>query len=185
VKKHILYFAHPVNTYDTTLEKETLNLIQKYFPEFIIENPNQSRHQKGYAEWKERLKNTPSQGMNYFFDKVLPKCDAGTIALPFLDGKIGAGVTGETIYAVKKERGAWLIETPALEIIRPFTDEEINLLLEWEKRKNDAPNREKREKVENELVLSIKETRVYTWFLYNKVMKPYEQAHTNKEFKTE
>jgi hypothetical protein len=185
VKKRVLYFAHPVNTYNTRLEQDMICLITASFPDFIIENPNQSHHQIGYAEWKERLKNTLSQGMNYFFDVVLPNCDAGTIALPFLDGKFGAGVAGEIIYAVKKERRTWLIEAPVLKIIRPFNDNEINLLLDWEKEKNEMPNREEMEKIENSLILSIKETRVYTWFLYNKIMKPYEKAHTNKEFKTE
>lgn len=184
--KHILYFAHPVNTYDTQLEQDMLALIAMCFPEMTIENPNQPQHQKGYSEWKERLKNTPSQGMNYFFDAVLPDCEAGTVALPFLDGRLGAGVAGETIFSFKKERRIWLLEPTETGFnLRPFWQNEIDLLLDWEERKNEAPTREAREAVENSLVLSIKETRIYTWFLYNKIMKPYEQAHLDKTFSAE
>ncbi len=181
MEKHVLYFAHPVNTYGTQLEQDMLSLIATCFPEMEIENPNQPQHQKGYAEWKERLKDTPSQGMNYFFDAVLPNCDAGTVALPFLDGKIGAGVAGEVIYMPQQKKGVYLIETPDLKTIRSFTAKEIELLFDWEKRKNEAATREARENVENSLVLSIAETRVRTWLVLYKIMKPYEEAHTNQK----
>lgn len=185
MKKHVLYFPHPVNTYDTAVEKEILILIQQYFPDFVVENPNQLCHQKGYAEWKKRYENTDGKtksGMSYFFDVVMPNCDAGAVALPFLDGKFGAGVAGEVIYAVQKQRGIWLIEAPVLKIIRPFTLKEIKLLLDWEKRKNETPNKEELEKTENTLVLSIKETRIRTWLVLYKTMKPYETAHIDRTF---
>jgi hypothetical protein len=186
MKKDVLYFAHPVNTYNTQLEQDMLALIATCFPEMIIENPNQPQHQAGYKEWKERCKDTPSQGMNYFFDAVLPDCEAGTVALPFLDGRLGAGVAGETIFSLKKERGIWLLEpTETCFNLRPFWQNEAELLFGWEKRINETPNREEREKVENELVLSIKETRVYTWLILYKVMKPYGSAHLDKTFSTE
>jgi len=40
-RKRKLYFAHPVNTYNTFLEKAMIRLIGEYFPHVIIENPNQ------------------------------------------------------------------------------------------------------------------------------------------------
>lgn len=179
--KSVLYFAHPVNTYDTQLEQDMLSLIATCFPEMEIENPNQPQHQKGYVEWKERFKNSPSQGMSYFFDVVLPNCDAGTVALPFLNGRLGAGVAGKVIFSLKKERGVWLLEPAVTGFnLRPFWQNEIDLLLDWNNRKNATPNREESEKIENSLVLSIKETRVYTWAVLYKIPKPYRLAHLDK-----
>ncbi len=181
MEKHVLYFAHPVNTYNTDCEVQMLSLIQLYFPHYVIENPNQPHHQEGYKKWKKENENIPGKsGMSYFFDIVLPACDAGTIALPFLDGKIGAGVAGEVIYAIKQKRGVWLIEAPKLKTIRSFTPQEIELLLDWEGRKNKALTREVREDVENAPVLSIKETRIRTWKVLYKVFKPYSEAHLDK-----
>ncbi len=46
--------------------------------------------------------------------------------------------------------------------------------------KKEAPDKEAQEKVENNLVLSINETRIYTWSVLYKKMKPYERAHLDK-----
>lgn len=85
-----MYFGHPINTYDTELEAKLLKIIEKEFPHWIIENPNQPHHDEGY---KRRAKNT-GNGMDYFYKEVLPDCDTG-IFLPFRDGRWGAGVYGE------------------------------------------------------------------------------------------
>ncbi len=180
MEKPILYFAHPVNTYDTPLEAEILKLIRERFPEVVIENPNQPHHQKAYLEWKKKYQNVVQKsGMTYFYDIVLPKCNYGTIALPFLDEKIGAGVAGETIFSLKKGRGAWLIE-PNLNHIRSFRQHECELLLKWEELKDNASDKIAQEEVGNELVLSIKETRAYTWKIMYKVFKSYDQSHLDK-----
>lgn len=93
--KMVIYFAHPVNTYNTELEKKLIVKIGQVFPSCFIENPNQGKHQKGYQKWKERTGN----GMAYYFAEVLPFCDFG-IYLPFRDGKWGTGVAGEAKFFV-------------------------------------------------------------------------------------
>src|SRR3989338_4800331 len=85
-----MYFAHPINTYNIPLEISILAKIQKTFPGWIVENPNQEHHQRGYENWKKEHGN----GMDYYYKKVLPECNAG-IFLPFRDGKWGAGVFTE------------------------------------------------------------------------------------------
>lgn len=92
-----LYFGHPINTYNTELEKQLLIKIQDVFPDLPIENPNQLHHQEGYQLWKKLYGN----GMRYYFEVVLPHCTGG-IFLPFRDGKWGAGVFGEAEFLFKQ-----------------------------------------------------------------------------------
>ncbi|MEX0877370.1 MAG: hypothetical protein WDZ40_00725 [Candidatus Spechtbacterales bacterium] len=99
-----LYFAHPVNTYDTKLEEILLNAIAQDFAGWEIENPNQQKHQDGYMRFKEEKGN----GMLYFVDVVLPACDGG-IFLPFRDSKWSAGVAKEAMYFLYKRLPAWQI----------------------------------------------------------------------------
>jgi hypothetical protein len=89
----IMYFAHPMNVYSTTLESKLLSIISERFPDYKIENPNQPKHKEGCEEYRRIFKNP----MLYFYTQVLPKMDAG-IFLPFPDGKFGAGVFGEARY---------------------------------------------------------------------------------------
>jgi hypothetical protein len=84
MSKPKLYFAHPINVYDTTLEQTLLMLIEERFPGYEIVNPNAPEHTEGYR----------AQGMSYFFQEVLPGCDA-CVLLAFPDGKIGKGVYNE------------------------------------------------------------------------------------------
>lgn len=95
MKKRV-YFGHPINTYNTELEKFLLQKISEAFQGWEIENPNQPHHQEGYQYWKE----TTGNGMDYFYKEVLPYCQAG-IFLPFRDGKWGAGVFGEAKFIEK------------------------------------------------------------------------------------
>lgn len=69
-----MYLEHPVNFYNTKKEKELITAIQKKFPDYDVENPNQTIHKDNYLKWKERTGN----GMNYYFKIVLPKMTAGT-----------------------------------------------------------------------------------------------------------
>lgn len=80
----ILYFAHPVNTYDTELERVLLARIHERFPGCHILNPNGPEHAAGYEAKK----------MRYFFEDILPRCGL-CVLLAFSDGKIGKGVYGE------------------------------------------------------------------------------------------
>jgi len=43
-----IYYAHPINTYGTDLEKKDLDTLSKLG--FTILNPNELIHQEGYQE---------------------------------------------------------------------------------------------------------------------------------------
>lgn len=91
-----IYFGHPVNFYNTDKEKELIQRIQREFPGTEVENPSEQRHQDGYKRYKEKTGN----GMNYFFQEVLPLMVKG-VFLPFEDGKFGAGVFKEAEFMEK------------------------------------------------------------------------------------
>jgi hypothetical protein len=84
-----IYFGHSVNVYGTPDEERLIKIIEEYFPQFEVENPNQLHHQEGYQRWRGITK-----GMDYYFKEVLPQMESG-IFLPFEDGMLGAGVYGE------------------------------------------------------------------------------------------
>ena len=98
-----LYFGRPVNTYNTERERTLLDIVTAAFPGYQVENPNQPHHQQGYRDWKARTGN----GMNYYYQIVLPKMDAG-IFLSFADGMWGAGVYNEALFLA--ERGKPIYE---------------------------------------------------------------------------
>jgi hypothetical protein len=99
MEKKTMYFGHPVNFYNTPKESELLRIIKEFFPDFEIENPNQPHHSENYQKWKIEK----GKGMLYYFEKVLPRMDAGTF-LSFEDGMFGAGVFGEAEWLYKKEK---------------------------------------------------------------------------------
>lgn len=82
-----IYFAHPMDTYNTIIEEYCIEEIKRAFPEYEIENPNTVEDQLGAKEY----------GMEYFKKRVL-SCDA-IVALAFPDETIGAGVGQELIWA--------------------------------------------------------------------------------------
>jgi len=84
-----VYFAHPVNTYDTILEKFFLEYFSKY-NEFEIVNPNKPEHQEGYKK----------EGMEYF-KKLVQSCDK-LYAFSFGDNSIGAGIAKEMDWMYEK-----------------------------------------------------------------------------------
>jgi len=100
-----VYFAHPMNTYDTELEGELLLELDVAFPGVEIENPNQKKHQQGYKEWSESSGN----GMRYFFEVVLPECTA-CVFLTFRDGKWPAGVAKEVDWFLQRELPVFRID---------------------------------------------------------------------------
>ena len=104
-----LYFAHPVNVYNTPLEQKLLREISIIFSAWDIENPNQPHHQEGYKTWKKEKGN----GMLYYFEDVLPKMDGG-IGLTFLDGKFGKGVAGELEFLFKAGKPIWEINNSGI-----------------------------------------------------------------------
>lgn len=101
-----LYFAHPVNVYNTSLENILLQRIKKVFIswEWEIVNPAAEEHCVQYEEWKKRTNN----GMAYFTEVVLPNCH-GCVFLGFQDGKIGAGVYKEIKFFFDNKLPVWEI----------------------------------------------------------------------------
>ena len=102
--KKKIYFGHPMNTYGTPLEDRLLAAIERAFPGWQIENPNQEHHQEGCRQWEAATGNP----MRYFFEEVLPYCHAG-IFLPFRDGMWGHGIFGEAIVLLEQECPIWKI----------------------------------------------------------------------------
>ena len=92
MQRRKIYFGHPVNSYNTELEKILLSRIGLIFPGCDIVNPNSPEHERGYQERKASTGN----GMDYFLKEVLPSCHCG-VFLPFRDGKLGQGVYKEAL----------------------------------------------------------------------------------------
>lgn len=103
-KQKKIYFGHPINTYNTELEKQLLKKIREIFSGWKIENPNQKHHRNGYKHWE----NTTGNGMNYFVKKILPNCHYG-VFLAFRDGKLGAEVFKEAKHLSEKGCPIWQI----------------------------------------------------------------------------
>lgn len=108
-KKQIIYFAHPMNTYNSAIEIRIEKLILKNFPNSVIENPNQPHHQL----------NCKKTGMGYFCDIVKNIIDI-TVILPFSDGSIGAGIYKEGIESFNKEIPVYIVD------LNSFTLKKIN-----------------------------------------------------------
>ncbi|MDP2593915.1 MAG: hypothetical protein Q8P36_01065 [bacterium] len=161
------YFAHAVNLYGTPLEAAAVRLIADHFgiQPGDVENPNQPHHQVGYTEYAKRPKaaDVSHKGMNYFYDEVLPLCD-GCVAMPFLDGRMGLGVASEAKWFAERGLPVFVLAAMAdthLSFIYPMKSEERKLLLA-----SDPC-----------LVVPHIETRLRTWLIYNKTMRPYATAH--------
>ncbi len=103
-----IYFGHPIHLYGTPKEAELIRQIQSAFPH-SVENPGAKLHQEKYKEYAEKTGN----GMNYFFEEVLPLMHAG-IFLPFEDGKFGAGVFKEATFLKEKSKPIWEINQDGL-----------------------------------------------------------------------
>lgn len=123
-----LYFGHPVNVYNTELERELVKIIMEKLPGWEIENPSQPHHEEGYQNWKARTGN----GMDYYTMEVLPGCHGG-IFLPFRDGMWGAGVFAEAKFFADQGRPIWeisptgAIASPKLMIVHPLSVKETRL----------------------------------------------------------
>lgn len=106
MQKERMYFGHHVDTYGTPEETKLILAIESFFPDFDIENPNQSRHGEKYHEYR----SMPGRsGMDYFYEEVLPEMAAGVFHA-FEDGKFGAGVFGEAEFLVSREKPIWEIK---------------------------------------------------------------------------
>lgn len=178
-----IYFAHPVNTYGEPIEDAFETLVATFLTQGnrnLIENPNQPHHQIGYNQYAERLKESAIShtGMNYFYDLVLPDC-SGCVGVPFLDGRFGLGVAGEMKWFLEHNKPLWFVERMSLPraieyteaftrnplcglfCVRPVLREEAQLILSGDPK----------------AVVPHEETRLRTWKVYNRVRRPYEEAH--------
>lgn len=82
-----IYFAHPVNIYNTDIEKKCIELINQKFKNCIIINPGDDYYQNDFKGYREK---NPENYMIYF--KNLVEGCSIIVYLPFRDGMIGAGV---------------------------------------------------------------------------------------------
>lgn len=92
-----VYFAHPINTYNTILEKYFLEYLSKY-PSYEVINPNSPHHEMGYKK----------EGMDYF-KKLVLTCDK-LYAFGFSDNSIGAGISKEMDWM--REKGGTVLFVP-------------------------------------------------------------------------
>lgn len=100
----LIYFAHPINTYKTSLEQKLLNLLAARWKDDIIVNPADRKHEVVVQKLKEN--NPDANVMGYFVDLV-KSCDA-VVVLPFGDGKWGAGVYKEAEAVLNLQNGKWV-----------------------------------------------------------------------------
>ena len=107
----MIYFAHPVNTYNTFIEAKVIEKLQEQFPDQVILNPN---HPYIACLYKK-------QGMK-IFKKLVKMCDT-LICLPFEEGEIGAGKAKEISWGLKKGIPCYYINN-----IHPFKCERVYTL---------------------------------------------------------
>lgn len=100
-----LYFAHPINTYDTELEEALLERIRETFPRMRILNPNDPQYSEGWGRYQQQYGNP----MLYFVVEIMPICTGGTIALPYRDGMWSPGVFFEMMETYTVDRPVWTI----------------------------------------------------------------------------
>lgn len=100
-----LYFAHPINTYGTDLERDLLVAITFKFPDHEIVNPSDQIHKDMVA--KMRADDPRANVMPYFIELVESCNDA--VVLPFGDGRWGAGVWAEADQIHWKGGSVWVI----------------------------------------------------------------------------
>jgi hypothetical protein len=127
-----IYFGHPISFYNTPVQSFLIDKISLAFPETEIVNPGLKIHGENYKKWKAETGN----GMNYFFQEVLPSC-AGGVFLPFEDGMFGAGVFGEAKFLSGLDRLVCEIDFEGS--ISPFTLDESRCLSVEETRKRVYP----------------------------------------------
>ncbi len=175
------YFPHPINLYNTPLERALVLLIAYHFgiPAMKVENPNQPRHEEGYQRYAKRVDQSATShgGMDYFYEELLPSCD-GSVAMPFLDGRLAIGVAGETNWYEKKHLPTFVIYA-AQEItpdaLRHFERDTqsglfgIRLLTTHERAGILAKD--------PKLVVPHEETRLRTQIVYGGPKRPFEESH--------
>ncbi len=100
-----LYFAHPINTYGTPLERELLVHITDQFPDYEIVNPSDQIHKDEVARLK---KDDPKANVMPYFIALVESCQVAVV-LPFGDGMWGAGVWAEANQIYQQGGDVWVI----------------------------------------------------------------------------
>lgn len=113
-----LYYMHPINTYDTELERQQLELISRIFLDWEVVNPNAPEHQEGYK----------LNGISYFTD-LAASCQGG-VALPFRDGKIGSGIFKEAFSLTQNNCPVWKLTFTGRLSTLDVKDETLRLSIE-------------------------------------------------------
>lgn len=101
MNKPTLYFAHPVTTYGSQLER----FIEKWLAQsYEVVNPNRREHKDAY----DQLKSETGDGMPYFLG-LCDTCDVCAF-LTFDDGSIGAGVAKEIQSFLERDAPVYAID---------------------------------------------------------------------------
>lgn len=103
-----IYFAHAMSTYGTIKEKKAIQTIQKRWVKGIVLNP-------GDPAWEPHVRFLyPMCGMG-MFNLIAQRADM-IIAMPFQDGKFGAGVYSELAAANQMSIPMFLIDPKDFDI---------------------------------------------------------------------
>lgn len=99
-----IYFAHPINTYNTPIEKDCIDAIELKFPGFTIINPSDIKYQNEFSDYRSKEKE------NYmpYFKSLVDKCSI-IVYLPFQDYKVGSGVYYE-ICSIENKNNIYQID---------------------------------------------------------------------------
>jgi hypothetical protein len=94
MKKLRCYYAHTMTSYNSTIEKQDIELLERL--EFEVINPNQSKYQEGCKAYTD--KHGWQNVMKYFENIIITECDMVAFrSLP--NGKILSGVAAEVACA--------------------------------------------------------------------------------------
>ncbi len=115
-----LYFGQPLAAYNSKTVEWLIPIIQKQFPEWHIENPNQVKHDQGFQRWKQKT----GIGMDYYYNEVLPTMSGG-IFLPFPDGAWSAGAFSEALHLESLGYPVWEITSDG--VIKKTTTQNMRL----------------------------------------------------------
>jgi len=129
MNKHRVYFAHPINTYGTPLERTILGILTLKWRGDTIVNPGSDEHR---AVVDEMRRIDPSVNVMGYFTELVKACNE-VVVLPFIDGMWGAGVykEAETVLDLTNGRYVWVIN-PTTHVIRfvPRLKESLRLTVE-------------------------------------------------------
>ncbi len=99
-----IYFAHPVNTYKTEVEKNCLDIINQNLDGRVM-NPGDDFLQGKFLEYRAEHPDTYMD----FFKELVSRCDV-IVYLPFRDKKIGAGAWFEVKEVMEKGHDGYEID---------------------------------------------------------------------------